>query len=339
MRLSFALVFAAILCVDVLATPIITERAPDGTVFLDHLPPITIIDLRALKNATPNVVNTPDKSPANASGKGLGQAPVMLSLDIPQQAKAPANSLENTQGKASAKAPAKNTPSASANASNAPKCKRMDQGTPSTSGQQVSLDPQAPGKQSDQLLDLIDKFVLGTDDIRKDKWLLITHTVGGSEGWVQVETEYAVKKAYKIPMKTRVREVTTYRKDRLMADVVIDTREGNEGVCVVVELKVESSTITGDTFADVVTKDIDKLQSKKLKGEYKGCKTQALAIAWSKDTTTALGALKGQYRMMKYKPADLKVGEGEEEKTISLYEWEPEDKPSSATDPNPFCTS
>ncbi|KAJ7203964.1 hypothetical protein C8J57DRAFT_1259515 [Mycena rebaudengoi] len=310
MRLSFALVFAAILCVDVLATPIITERAPDGTVFLDHLPPITIIDLRALTNATPNVVNTPDKNPANASGKGLGQALVM--------------------GEAPAKAPP-------TNASNAPKFKRMmDPQTPKRP--QSDLPPDAPGRGEGgrhiTIADVMSSYLLdskGPNGISKDKWLHVTQTVGGSEGWMQVELEYAAKTHYEIPLGNRLREVRVYMDPLLRADVVIDQRP--EGKCTVIELKVESSSINGNKFANVVKKDIDKLS--RLEEKFEECDRTALAIAWGAATKAALEALPKEYRMLRYKPAELKVGEGSDQ-TIALYEWEPEDCPSPSSDVNPM---
>lgn len=150
----------------------------------------------------------------------------------------------------------------------------------------------------------------------------LPYNKGGSEIWVQVEIAYLIKKAMGIPIKTVIpfREERVFAASSWAADFVFepDIQRGTvptKGL--VVELKVESSSLHGASFARQVKEDQTKLRSE-FKPKYKDYDKAVIAIAWSPATHKAL-----QGTTSKMVPVgDAKIDLKDQGFIIQLYSWD-----------------
>lgn len=147
----------------------------------------------------------------------------------------------------------------------------------------------------------------------------LPYTNGGIEIWIQYGFEYAIKKAMEIPVQTKIpfREKKTYENTAQFADWVftpnMDPRNSISTKGLIVELKVQSSTIGGTKFADLVLADQKKISAGR-QADYKSYDTAVLAIAWDPSAGQALEKI----NMTPVRDIEIVLVD---RRVIKLYEW------------------
>jgi len=198
--------------------------------------------------------------------------------------------------------------------------------TPKGKGPESLPSQNAPLQQGKKATQPITLFVASWMKRSEDRLRGMPSSKGGTEGWVQFEFEMETKKRQGIDLEaqTNIREQSVYSKTDDLADFVFPPSLDKVHKGLIVELKVESSTIHGATFVKKVVRDQEKV-SGGIQDKFKDYDKSVIAIAWEPATHTALIAA----GMIPVAGTDVKLKSGN---IIKLYEWTGELK--DAADPS-----